>query len=295
MDRPIPSSDALFDAWRADLSGWGVPEEILAAAPESPWGFPGKVFARRAESQILAREGVSFQRASEALPEGGTLMDVGAGAGAASLPHADRASRIVAVDTDPDMLAALDGVVAGNPGFRARVEVHQGIWPDVAPQTPVVDVVVCHHVLYNVADLRPFVQELTAHARIRVVVELTDRHPMEPMGPLWRQFHGLARPAGPSAAQAGEAIASLGLDVGMQRWGAAPLHLYDSMAEMVAFHRRRLCLPASEDPAVAAALEALGVDPQHPVGLGAGRPVVTLWWPGVAGATEQAEAGGRRP
>lgn len=281
MDHSITSPDALFDAWRADLSGWGVPEAIQAAAPESPWGFPGKVFARRAESQILAREGVSYQRASEALPDGGTLMDVGAGAGAASLPHADRASRIVAVDTDPDMLAALAGVVARNPGFRAQVEVHEGAWPAIAPQVPIVDVVVCHHVLYNVADLRAFVEALTAHAVRRVVVELTDRHPMAPMGPLWRQFHGLERPEGPSAAQAAQAIAALGLDVGMQRWGTAPLHLYDSMAEMVAFHRRRLCLPASEDPAVAAALEALGVDPQRPVGLGAGRPMVTLWWPGA--------------
>jgi hypothetical protein len=31
-----------------------------------------------------------------------------------------------------------------------------GRWPDIAPQAPTADVVLCHHVLYNVADIAPF-------------------------------------------------------------------------------------------------------------------------------------------
>src|SRR5207248_8317418 len=36
--------------WRADLESWAIPEEILDAAPETPWGCPVDLFARRADS-----------------------------------------------------------------------------------------------------------------------------------------------------------------------------------------------------------------------------------------------------
>src|SRR4029453_4013537 len=60
----------------------------------------------------------------------------------------------------------------------------QGRWPEVAGRVPVADVVVCHHVLYNVADLAPFADALTTHARPRVVGELTDRNPLGGLGPV---------------------------------------------------------------------------------------------------------------
>ncbi|HMC09390.1 MAG TPA: class I SAM-dependent methyltransferase [Actinomycetota bacterium] len=280
-----PTSERLFAAWRRDLSGWGVPEEILAAAPEPPWTFPNRVFAERAERQAVQRAEPSYRRAEEALPPGGSVLDVGSGAGAASLPLATKASLITAVDPDPGMLRALADLAARTPA-GARVETVAGRWPDVAAGVPTADVVVCHHVLYNVMDLRPFVEALTAHARARVVVEMTDHHPLEPMSPLWLRFHGLARPSGPSAAEAAEAVSSLGVEVGVERWGAPPLHTYESFEEMVAYHRRRLCLPADADPDIGAALQEMGVDPDHPVGLGAGRSLVTLWWaPPARGGT----------
>jgi SAM-dependent methyltransferase len=214
---------------------------------------------------------------------GGTVVDVGSGAGAASLPLAARASRITAVDTDPAMLSSLTGIADGLEvdSDRAEIVTVAGRWPDVADRVPVADVVVCHHVLYNVMELRSFVEALSEHARVRVVVEMTERHPVEPMNPLWRRFHGLERPEGPTWEDAVAAISSLGHDVNVDRWDAAPLHAYESFDEMVAYHRRRLCLPSSSDPEVAAALEELGADPANPVGLGRGRPLMTLWWAGT--------------
>jgi hypothetical protein len=47
----------------------------------------------------------------------------------------------------------------------------EGTWPDVATQTPVAEVAVCHHVVYNVADLAAFAQALTDHASARIVIE----------------------------------------------------------------------------------------------------------------------------
>jgi SAM-dependent methyltransferase len=214
------------------------------------------------------------------------VIDVGSGAGAASLPLAAKASRIIAVDADPAMLSSLtaiaDGLGADDGRARApEVATVAGRWPDVADRVPVADVVVCHHVLYNVMELRPFVEALGDHARVRVVVEMTERHPVEPMNPLWLRFHGLERPARPTWEDAVAAISSLGHDVNVERWDAAPLHTYDSFDEMVAYHRRRLCLPSSADPEIAVALEELGVDPAKPVGLGRGRPLMTLWWAGT--------------
>ena len=279
---PLETSDRLFATWAADLSRWGIPEAILAAAPEEPWVFPRGVFAGRAKQQVANRAGPSFSLADEALPDGGSVIDVGSGAGAASLPLAAKASRITAVDTDPGMLAALADLAAAMPAPHASVEQVVGRWPDVAPAVGAADVVCCHHVLYNVTQLRPFVVALTDHARARVVVEMTEVHPTEPMNPLWLRFHGLVRPVGPTWEDAAEAIRSLGHDVRVERWDTAPLHVYETFEEMVAYHRRRLCLPASADPDVAEALRDLGVDPAHPVGLGRGRPMITLYWAGTA-------------
>ena len=221
---------------------------------------------------------------------GGSVIDVGSGAGAASLPLAGRASLITAIDTDPDMLSSLAAIAAGlGPGdgrdttleAPAEIVTVAGRWPDVADRVPVADVVVCHHVLYNVMELRPFVEALSDHARVRVVVEMTEHHPVEPMNPLWMRFHGLERPEGPTWEDAVAAISSLGHDVHVERWDAAPLHTYESFDEMVAYHRRRLCLPSSADPEVAVALKELGVDPGNPVGLGRGRALMTLWWAGT--------------
>jgi SAM-dependent methyltransferase len=280
----LQTSQQLFDQWKSDLSGWGVPEAIVKAAPEEPWVFPTHLFAGRAKRQVVDRAGPSYRRAEEALPVGGTVIDVGSGAGAASLPLATKASRITAVDADPGMLSSLSEIAEGLPpnaaGDRPEVVTVQGRWPDVAEGVPPADVVVCHHVLYNVMDLRPFIEVLSDHARVRVVVEMTERHPVEPMNPLWLRFHNLARPPGPTWEDAVAAISSLGHDVGVERWDAAPLHIYDSFDEIVAYHRRRLCLPASSDPEIAVALEELGVDPSRPVGLGGGRPLRTLWWAG---------------
>ncbi|MHB8510630.1 MAG: ATP-binding protein [Actinomycetota bacterium] len=56
------------------------------------------------------------------------------------------------------------------------------------------DVVVCHHVLYDVADIVPFVHALTEHALNHVVIEIFDEHPVAWMNPLWRELHGIGRP-----------------------------------------------------------------------------------------------------
>jgi SAM-dependent methyltransferase len=256
--------------WADQLAGWAIPPGVLAAAPEPPLWFDPAVFARAAED-AMERRTPSQRAALAALPGRGSVLDVGCGAGAAGLPLAARAGWLVGVDESADMLAAF-AERADELGVAHR-EV-AGRWPDVAASVPPADVVLCHHVFYNVADLRPFALDLTDHARRRVVVELTERHPLAWMAPLWRALHGLDRPDGPTADDAVTVLRGLSLVVAAQRW-SKPLHWPEAdPTELVAFVRRRLCLPASRDADITAALD------HHPPP--ATRAVVTLWWDGTA-------------
>src|SRR5919108_4884101 len=266
--------------WRAQLEAWAIPEEILAAAPESPWSFPVGLFRKRAERAGAGRQTPSNREAARWLRPGGGVLAVGPGAGAASLPLAGAAGRLMAVDESAAMVEAF---LAAAAGAGARAEAVQGRWPEVAGRVGPADVVVCHHVLYNVADLAPFAAALTGHARRRVVVELTDRHPLVAMAPLWRRFHGLERPAGPSADDAAAALRSLGLDLERQDWESEPRTGFERLEDLVAFTRRRLCLPADRDPEVEAALLEAGARQVDGCWAAGGpRRLATLSWPGPA-------------
>lgn len=257
------------ERWADELASWAIPAEILEAAPESPWGYPPALF--RAAGPEAVADTPSRRRALEALPRGGTVLDVGAGGGAASLALVPPAARVVAVDESDAMLATFAD--AADERGVAHTEV-QGRWPDVAADVPVADVVVCHHVFYNVADLAGFALALTDHARRRVVAELTATHPLTAQGPLWRHFHGLDRPEGPTAEDARAVLEETGLSVVAEPFAAPPRPPRDR-SEWVAFVRRRLCLPPERDPELDALLPADDAALVH-------RAAVTLWWQGAA-------------
>jgi precorrin-6B methylase 2 len=264
--------------WRQQLEAWAIPDAILAAAPESPWGFPTELFLARAQTSRTAPPTPSTERARDALRGGSTVLDVGAGAGAASLPLAPPASRIVAVDQSEELLRAFRDL-ARHAGVQ--VDTLVGRWPDVAGAVPAADVVVCHHVLYNVQHLEPFVTALTEHARRRVVVEITRNHPVAWMRDLWFRFHGLDRPDGPSAADAAAALRELGVAVHREDFDV-PVRSggFRSREDAVALVRRRLCLPADRDPDLSVALRDLLT--HHDDGSWSAGPstrrLATLWW-----------------
>lgn len=262
--------------WSAQLAAWAIPEEILAAASQSPWVLPRGVFERRADRDLAAPGTPTHRAVLDALGEGGTVLDVGAGAGAASLPCVAAITRIIAVDTDAALLAAF--------AERARAlslpyRTVQGRWPEVAARVEPVDVVVCGNVLFNVADLPPFVRALNEHAGSRVVVEMAEVHPLTSLNPLWRRFHGLDRPDGPTADDAVAALRELGLAPGVIRWRKEPSPEHARFEELVDVTRRRLCLPPGRAGEVAEALTELGIDQGMPPDLGSsGRAMMTLVW-----------------
>jgi len=276
----VPSLTELLSTWRGDLSAWAIPERITSAVAESPWVLPRQVFARRADRLTGAPGGASYERAWEALAPSGTVLDIGSGAGAACLPLAPRATTVTAVDSDERMLAMLaeraDGIGLG-------LRPVAGQWPAVAPQVPPADVVTCHHVIYNVPDVEPFLAALTSHARRRVVVEITTVHPLTALSPLWLRFHGLTRPTGPTAADLLAILSEMGLKARHTEWSRPAEADYASFPELVDVTRRRLCLPPERANEVEAALLDMGIMREEPGDLGSsGRDVVTIWWEGTA-------------
>lgn len=255
--------------WAEALAGWAIPEEIRAQARDDPWRLSPNLFPPPDPEEAPA-DTPGRRRALEVLPEGGSVLDVGAGSGAASLPLAPPAAAVVAVDESEEMLAAFSARAAER--GVAHDAVH-GRWPDVAGSVPQADVVVSNHVFYNVPDLGAFALALTAKARRRVVVEITRRHPVTNTNPLWRHFWGLERPEGPTADDALAVLAEGGLDA-RSELDERPGRRRVDEDSWVAFLARRLCLPPERQPEVK---EALAAYPEP-----ATREFVTIWWDGGA-------------
>jgi SAM-dependent methyltransferase len=263
--------------WAEQLAAWAIPPEIVAAAPESPYGFPAELFRTRGARADVQDVTPTTGRALEALPWGGSVLDVGCGGGATSLPLAGRAGELVGVDAQEDMLEGfLANARAAGVGARA---VH-GEWPAVEGDLGSADVALAGHVLYNVSDLAPFIHAL-ARAAPRVVLELTDRHPLHWMNDLWLRFHGLERPEGPTPDDGLAAIRELGFDARLERWTTAPATVgFDRREDAVALVRRRLCLDASRDREI---VDALGGrlkerDGHWSVGSSGDRSLATIWF-----------------
>jgi SAM-dependent methyltransferase len=245
--------------WTDELAAWAIDPAILAAAPESPYGFPPGLFGSD------RRPGRTVDVVREVAPA--SVLDVGCGGGRASIPVG--AAELLAVDSSPEMLERYRAAAAPTP-----VRTWCGAWPDVAGDVPTADVAVAADVVYNVPDVAEFVAALTDHARRRAVVELSDVHPWTSMGALWRHFHGQDRPTGPSAELFGEVLAELGIAAGSAT-ESRPDPWQDAPDDVVlAFTRRRLCLPVEREPEVAEAMRHLRDD--RP------RSSTTYWWAGAA-------------
>ncbi|RTL69250.1 MAG: class I SAM-dependent methyltransferase [Pseudonocardiaceae bacterium] len=237
--------------WHDLQSGRGIPREILAQAPASPWVHDPRDFA----APDKPADTPSRVSALGLLGGSGTVLDVGCGGGAAAFALVGALTAVTGVDHQPDMLEVFAE------GARRRgipYTTVEGRWPDIADAAGHADVVVSHHVLHNVVDLPPFVAALTAAARSGVVVEMLDEHPMAWLDPLWLRFHGLRRPEPARTDDAVAVLLDLGIAPDVARWERESPPRQD--AEWVT---RRLCLPTERIDEVGDALAALPERPRH--------------------------------
>lgn len=262
-------SESAAERWADQLLGWGLPDWIVEQAPATPWGHDTRRFA---VDDTLDRDSTSARWAREVLPPtGGTVLDIGCGGGRSSLTLVPPANELIGVDRSGAMLDTFVDACA-MVGVARRVVM--GAWPDVAPATPHADVVVCHHVLYDVVDIVPFVFALTDHARLAVVVEIPTVHPMSAWAEAWEHFWGIDRPAGPTVTDLIAVLDELELEPEHTVSARGPLARFASDPDqLVPSARRRLCLPAERDDELAAWLA--DHPPRWP------DRVATIRWPGA--------------
>ena len=248
--------------WAQSLPTWAIPSHIIDAAPQSPWIHPVASFVPEGNLHV---ETPSRLRALEALADGGSVLDVGCGGGRAAFGLIPPARHVIGVDHQQGML----DVFAREAGARGvTCDTVLGDWPNVAGNTPSADVVTCHHVFYNVADLKPFVDALSSHAKQRVVVELPQQHPLSSLSPMWKEFWDLDRPTSPTHHDALAAVRECGYAAQMDEW-TQPLGVRPVTDQDVEFTRIRLCLTAKRDADIRQFMES------HPV---TERRLATIWW-----------------
>jgi len=261
----VTSTGTAADRWRELQEARGIPPEILANAPESPWRHDPKAFGAPAEPHDTP----SRDAALTLLAEGGvrgagpTVLDVGCGGGTASLAVADHAELLIGVDHNPGMLEVFAADCAAR-GVAFRTVLGEWPAPAVADQAGFAEAVLCHHVGYNTVELPPFLVAMTAAARHGVVMELTAQHPMAWLDPLWVTFHGLHREPPATADDAVAVLTEMGIRPTVMRW-ERPARLPEDPGWVA----RRLCLPLDRSDEVA---EALARIPGRP------RQTVTLSW-----------------
>ncbi len=250
------------EKWQHDLASWAIPDEIINQAPESPWIHPPALF----DLPEVITPSPSHHRAREALGDEASVVDVGCGGGIATFALLPEVRRAVGVD---HQAAMLDLYRRNGDRLGLPVETVLGDWPAVAARVPVADVVVVHHVGYNVGDIVPFLEALHGHARHRVVLELPMTHPLSTMSEAWRHFWQLERPVGPTPDDLCAVISGLGWMPRIETW-QGPMRTEQNLDEAAHFMRIRLCLPVDRESEVRDFLANQKVSGH--------RDLATIWW-----------------
>lgn len=267
--------------WEAALARWAWPDRVRERAPASPWGLgPDELDGQRLG--MSDHETPADVAAKDALPRRGSVLDVGCGTGDSSRHLRRAAGRITGVDTDDEMLAVFADRTGQDPGLLRRlaggapdVRTVRGQWPDVAERCEPADVVIAHNVLYNVTDgVERFVQELTAHARERVVMAMTAKHSLAWVNPYGEQLHGIRRPAEPTADLAADLVREVtGTTPTVVEW-TEQLELPEDDDAFVAMLARRVCARPQQHHDLRMLL--------HRMPPPTTRPMVAMFWSGTA-------------
>lgn len=250
------------EQWKIDLASWAIPNEILDQAVEKPWIHPPALF----EIPEVIHDSLSHQRAREALPQGGSVLDIGCGGGIGAFGVTPPAGHVIGVDEQEEMLALFQKNAAK---YGVTSETVLGQWPAVADATPIADVVTVHHVAFNVGDIVPFFAALHSHARKRVVIEVPTIHPMSNMNEGWKHFWNVIRPTVPVAGDLINVLDEMGIKATIEYFEGEIL-LDKKVDGANGFIRRRLCLPEDRQGEIDAFIE------EHP--LPERRKLAVIWW-----------------
>ncbi|MDO8671720.1 MAG: class I SAM-dependent methyltransferase [Dehalococcoidia bacterium] len=230
--------DAL-ELWADQLGRWSPPEREGPAPKDSDDGW---VTIARWQRRMARRHGDDDNPLLSLLVDTtdgrSTVLDIGAGAGRLAIPLSTRVEKVFAVEGSPAMRQALQERIAER--SADNVEVLAGKWPGVA--VPQVDVVICANVVYDVADLGPFLLKMNEVARLSCFVELTPRHPLDAFRELWQDFVNWTPPNGPTYLDAVACLRQLGIEPLVQVVQSKPRLVFEDPDEATAFYHDRLGL-----------------------------------------------------
>lgn len=141
----------------------GRPAATSVADTDDKWRTRAADYARHAPLRNEGRRVTQAVLASvcQAVPNA-TVLDIGAGTGIWSVPLANWACRVTALEPSPAMRAQLEKAVA-TAGVGDRVTIDPRAWPGI--EIPGHDVALCAHVLYGIADFRGWIEAMTSNAR----------------------------------------------------------------------------------------------------------------------------------
>lgn len=231
------------DRWRFDLEGWALPPELLDAVDDSPYEWPSELFKRMRRRETDGWPTPTARIVHQLASEAGSVLDIGAGTGRASLPLTLMGHRVTAVERDEGMAFALRQEAKA---VESDITLIIGSWPQVAGNAGVHDVVMSANVVYDVAEIEPFVDACHRMARRGVVIELTRRHPWHPLAGYYRTLHGIDRPEGPSADLFVEVVRDVtGVKPVVERWTRPPSVVFETSDELFDFYMQRLVVPSS--------------------------------------------------
>jgi SAM-dependent methyltransferase len=250
------------EIWRDNLKLWAIPKEIIDQAETSPWIHPPAIFQIPDDIQQTP----SHEKAMEAMPSNGSVLDIGCGGGIGAFALTGKIRRAIGVDHQDEMLAMFKENAAAR---NIESSVHLGFWPELSSEVEVADVVVAHHVLYNVQDAIPFIKALSNHARKRVVIEIPQTHPLSTMNAAWKHVWNLDRPTGPSPKDLMAVLTEMGIDAHLLLW-EGEMRMEQETPEAMNHRRIRLCLPTTRLNDVSNFFR----DNQFPKT----RPLATIWW-----------------
>lgn len=240
--------------WSDQLQAWALPEWLLASAEESPYGWSQNIWKRRSEAAGMREPPLTAAIVRDLLKRPGSILDVGVGRGRASLPLVLDGHRLHGVDESQDMLT---GLIEDAATLGVDVSTTLGRWPDVASDVEVADVVISANVVYNVADIETFLVAMVDHARVAVVIELTEHHPWAHLTDLYRTVHGIDRPDGPTADDLIELAGDVtGIEPIVHRWQRPGQVWFESWEELTNHYGRRLVVPVADRPSLRAVMEA---------------------------------------
>jgi SAM-dependent methyltransferase len=141
-------------------------QDLINANPHISNGEPMKRYRTHAQ-QRRQRPDPLLDYVVQSIDNNVTVLDIGAGNGRWTVPLAQKAKAVTAVEPAADMLEMLNENLQSS---RLKVQVVQSSWEEAQVET--YDIAICAHAMYSSPNLKSFVRKMEQHARKSCYLEI---------------------------------------------------------------------------------------------------------------------------